>query len=442
MTQSSSAVPWPNPRVAWYGLGILLTSFLVSSVDRVILGMLVIPIKEDLGVSDSAMGVLLGISFAVSFTLMGLVAGWLSDRYSRRRIISIAITFWSLATVACGFAGSFMHLLVSRISVAAGESALSPAAFSMISDYFPPKKLGRALGVYMSGAFFGAGISFLVGGAVLSLMGQIGPIELPFIGIVKIWQVVFFIVGLPGLIVAALATTMKEPVRRGVSQASASNAAVFGFMKNHVRLYICHLIGFSLLASIIVNTLTWSPTLFVRVHEFSFAEAGTKLGLVLLFLSPGGVYAGGWLVDVVKKSGRQDAPLLVGISAALTSLPFGIAANLVSDPNLAIALYCPLVFFACLAVACGPTAIQLVTPNEFRGQISAGYLMTINIVTSIFGATGVGIATDYIFRSEQAVGSSMALMCAICAPIAASLLWYCRRPFRARVERLATSEAE
>ena len=124
MTQSSSAVPWPNPRVAWYGLGILLTSFLVSSVDRVILGMLVIPIKEDLGVSDSAMGVLLGISFAVSFTLMGLVAGWLSDRYSRRRIISIAITFWSLATVACGFAGSFMHLLVSRISVAAGESAL------------------------------------------------------------------------------------------------------------------------------------------------------------------------------------------------------------------------------------------------------------------------------------------------------------------------------
>ena len=372
MTQSSSAVPWPNPRVAWYGLGILLTSFLVSSVDRVILGMLVIPIKEDLGVSDSAMGVLLGISFAVSFTLMGLVAGWLSDRYSRRRIISIAITFWSLATVACGFAGSFMHLLVSRISVAAGESALSPAAFSMISDYFPPKKLGRALGVYMSGAFFGAGISFLVGGAVLSLMGQIGPIELPFIGIVKVWQVVFFIVGLPGLIVAALATTMKEPVRRGVSQASASNAAVFSFMKNHVRLYICHLIGFSLLASIIVNTLTWSPTLFVRVHEFSFAEAGTKLGLVLLFLSPGGVYAGGWLVDVVKKSGRQDAPLLVGILAALTSLPFGIAANLVSDPNLAIALYCPLVFFACLAVACGPTAIQLVTPNEFRGQISAG----------------------------------------------------------------------
>ena len=434
MTQTPSTEPWPTPRVAWYGLGILLTAFLVSAVDRVILGMLVVPIKEDLGVSDSAMGVLLGISFALSFTIMGLVAGWLADRFSRRRIVSIAIAFWSLATVACGFAGSFMHLLVSRISVAAGEAALSPAAFSMISDYFPPKKLGRALGIYMSGAFFGAGVSFLVGGAVLSLVGRIGPIDLPLLGVVKIWQVVFFIVGLPGLLVAAIAMTMQEPVRRGVSQVRASNAGIFKYMKSHARLYTCHLIGFSLLASIIVNTLTWSPTLFVRVHEFSFAEVGTKLGLILLFLSPGGVYTGGWLVDVIQRKGRQDAPLLVGILAAATSLPFGIAANLVSDPNLAVALYCPLVFFACLAVACGPTAIQLVTPNEFRGQISAGYLMTINIVTSIFGATGVGFATDYIFKSEQAVGSSMALMCAVCAPLSVMLLLYCRRPFGARLE--------
>ena len=439
--QQSSTDPWPNPNVAWYGLAVLLSAFLVSAIDRVILGMLIIPIKADLGVSDAAMGALLGISFAVAFTLMGLVAGWLADRYSRRGIVSIAIAIWSLATAACGLASSFLHLLIGRIAVASGEAALSPAAFSLISDYFPPKKLGRALGVYMSGAFIGAGISFLIGGAVLSLLGGIGPITLPVIGDVKIWQVVFLVVGLPGLIVAFFATTIKEPVRRGVSQVRSSKAAVFGFMKSHARIYTCHLLGYSLLASIIVNTLSWSPTMFGRAHGFTPAEVGLKLGLILLFLSPSGVFAGGWLVDRLQKRGHADAPLLVGILAALVSLPFGIAGNLVSNGDLAVALYCPLVFFACLAVACGPTAIQLVTPNEFRGQISAGYLMSLNIITSLFGATGVGLATDYVFRNEAAVGSSMALMCVICGPLAAAFLWYGRKPFRLRVESIAAQAA-
>jgi MFS family permease len=239
--QQSTTDPWPTPGVAWYGLAILLMAFLVSAIDRVILGMLIIPIKADLGVSDSAMGALLGISFAVAFTLMGLLAGWLADRYSRRGIVSIAIAFWSLATAACGFASSFLHLLIGRVAVASGEAALSPAAFSLISDYFPPKKLGRALGVYMSGAFVGAGISFLVGGAVLSMLGGIGPISLPIIGDVAVWQVVFLVVGLPGLIVAALATTIKEPVRRGVSRVQESKAAVFGNMALCVwqRLCVC-----------------------------------------------------------------------------------------------------------------------------------------------------------------------------------------------------------
>jgi len=180
--------------------------------------------------------------------------------------------------------------------------------------------------------------------------------------------------------------------------------------------------------------------MFARAHGFTPAEVGLKIGLILLFLSPSGVFAGGWLVDRLQKKGHSDAPLLVGILAALISLPFGIAGNLVSNSDLAVALYCPLVFFACLAVACGPTAIQLVTPNEFRGQISAGYLMTLNIVTSLFGATGVGIATDYIFRNEAAVGSSMALMCAICGPLAAALLWYGRKSFRLRVENFAAQQ--
>ena len=429
--------PWPKPGVAWYAVSVLLVAFLFSAVDRVILGMLIIPIKEDLGVSDAAMGSLLGVAFAVAFTVTGLLAGWAADRYSRRGIISVAIVIWSLATAACGLVTTFTHLLFGRIAVAVGESALSPAAFSMISDYFEPKRLGRALGVYMSGAFFGAGISFLVGGAVLGLVGDIGVIHLPLVGDVKFWHIVFFIVGLPGLIVAVAIMTVPEPTRRGVRKNDVSKSAIFRFVSGRWRVYSAHLLGFGSLAVIIVVVMTWAPTMFVRAHGFSQAEAGLTLGIIMLILSPGGVFAGGWLVDRWQRAGYADAPFRVGITASLCSLPFAIAGNIVSDSTLAVALYCPLVFFASLAVACGPTAIQLVTPNGFRAQISAAYLMTLNILTSTLGATAVGFATDYVFKSELAVGKSMALVCGIAGPLAAFLLWSGCRPFRAAVDEEA-----
>jgi len=429
---------WPRPGVAWYTVGVLLAAFLFSSLDRVILGLLVIPIKADLGLSDAAMGTLMGIAFAAAFTVTGLLAGVLADRYSRRTIVAVAVTVWSLATAACGLAGNFLQLLLGRLTVAAGESALSPAAFSMISDSFAPKNLGRALGVYMSGAFFGAGISFLVGGAVLGLVATLSAVELPVIGSVRVWQLAFFVVGLPGLLVGLLAMTVQEPVRRGLGRVRASGTAVFRFVLDHKRLFGCQMFGFGLLAVIIVVVLSWSPTMFVRVHGFTQAEAGLKLGLMLLVLSPGGIFTGGWLVDAWQRAGRPDAPFRVGIMAALTSLPFAVAANVTADANVALALYGPFVFCASLAVACGPTVVQLAAPNEFRAQISAAYLMALNIITSAFGATGVGFATDYVFRDEQAVGYSIALVIGLCAPAAALLLWLGCRPFREALARNAT----
>lgn len=442
-TQDGASSDWPHATVGWYALLVLLTAFLFSAIDRVILGLLLVPIKRDLGLSDAAMGSLLGIAFAVAFTVVGLFAGWLADRYSRRAIVAIAVTVWSLATAACGLASSFGQLLLGRVMVASGESALSPAAFSMISDLFPPKRLGRALGVYMSGAFLGAGISFIVGGAVLGLVSSVGPIEVPVVGPVQLWQLVFFIVGLPGLLIAAAAMTIPEPVRRGVVRDDSRRvAAVFSYLKRHGRLYSAHLIGFSMLAVIIVILLTWAPTMFIRVHGYTGAEVGLKLGILLLVLSPAGVFGGGWLVDKLQRAGRADAPFLVGILAALGSLPFAIGANLTANATLALALYAPLIFFATLAVACGPTAIQLATPNEYRAQISAAYLMTLNILTALFGATGVGFATDYLFANEMAVGQSMALMCGICCPAAALLLWWGCGPFRERaVTRSAHAQA-
>ena len=431
---TADTASWPRPTVAWYGVVILLIAFLFSFVDRIILGLLVVPIKADLGVSDAAMGLLLGIAFAIFYTLMGLPIGWLADRFSRRGIIAIGIALWSLATAACGLAGSFLQLFIARIGVGVGEAALSPSAFSMIADYFPKERLGRALGVFTSGAFFGAGLAFLVGGAALGLVMKMGNVELPIVGSLKPWQLTFFIVGLPGLIVAVLMMTVHEPARRGLSEKPIATAEVFRFMRVHWRLFSAHFVGFSLLSLVVVVVLAWGPTLFVRVHGFSQPEVGHKLGLILFLLSSSGVFAGGLLADRWQRAGHADAPLRVGILAGLTSVPFAVAGNLVSNGDLAIALYAPMVFLGSLGIACAPTAIQLATPNQLRAQVSAIYMLFLNIISSIIGPTGVGFITDYVFKDEMAVGSSMALVVGITAPLAALALWLGRKPFRNAVE--------
>lgn len=429
-TKTGDTAPWPRPAIGWYAVFVLLIAYLFSFVDRIILGFLVIPIKADLGVSDTAMGLLLGVAFSIFYALMGLPIGWLADRFSRRGIIAWGIFLWSLATAACGLASSFLQLFIARIGVGVGEATLSPSAYSMIADYFPKEKLGRALGVFMSGAFFGAGLAFLVGGAALGMVFQMGSIELPLVGVVKPWQLAFIIVGLPGILVAAWMMTVSEPARRGLSNKPIATAEVIRFMRARRRLFSAHFIGFSLLSLVLVLVFTWAPTLFVRVHGFSQSEVGYKLGLILFFLSSSGVFAGGWLTDHWQRAGHADAPLRVGILSALASVPFAVVANLTSNADLAIALYCPMIFFGSLAIACAPTAIQLATPNQLRAQVSAIYMLALNIISAILGPTGVGLVTDYVFKDEMAVGASMALVVGICMPLAALSLWLARAPFR------------
>src|SRR5690606_31508962 len=214
-TQAAAGEPWPRPAVAWYAVVILVIAFVFSFIDRIIIAMLVDPLKQDLGLSDTQLGILQGLAFAVFYAVVGLPIGRWADRYSRRMIIASGIFLWSIMTAVCGLARNFWELFLARVGVGVGEAALSPAAYSMIADYFPKEKLGRAVGVYQAGAFFGAGLSFLVGGLIIQAVAKAGDISLPLVGAVRPWQVVFFVVGLPGVLVALLMFTVREPARRG-----------------------------------------------------------------------------------------------------------------------------------------------------------------------------------------------------------------------------------
>ena len=197
-TATPDDTPWPSSTMAWYAVAVLFVAYTFSFADRIILSLLVQPIKQDLALSDTKISLLHGFAFAIFYTLMGIPIGRLADRYSRRAIAAAGIAVWSFMTAVCGIARGYWELFSARVGVGVGEAALSPAAFSMIADLFPPQKLGRALSVYTMGAFVGAGLAFIIGGAVIQSITSSPEMTLPIVGTIRSWQAAFFIVGLPG----------------------------------------------------------------------------------------------------------------------------------------------------------------------------------------------------------------------------------------------------
>jgi len=425
--------PWPSERKAWYAVAVLVIAFVLSFVDRVIIALLVEPIKLDLGISDFGIGLLQGFAFALFYAMLGIPIGRLSDRVSRRRIITAGIAIWSVMTAACGLARSFFGLFMARVGVAAGEATLSPAAYSMIADYFPKEKLGRALGVYQSGALLGASIAFLVGGAAIKLLAAFDGSVLPLVGEVRVWQLAFFIVGLPGLLVALLMLTVDEPPRRGKSTASMSGMPlreVIAYVSARRRLLLSHFFGFALLAVPITSLIAWAPTYLSRVLSFEHSESGFVLGLMLLVLTPTAVFFGGWMIDRLQRRGYADAPFRVSIGAALLLAPLSLFATTGTNPGVALTLLAPTLFCSCISLAAAPMVIQVTVPNEMRAQISAVWMLFLNLVSTIVGPTLVGFITVYVLVDDMAVGSSIAVANTLATPAAAAILWFGMRQFR------------
>lgn len=428
---------WPSSRAAWYAVAILVVAFIFSFIDRIIIALLVEPLKVDLGLSDTQLGLLQGLAFAVFYALVGLPIGRWSDRYSRRMIIGIGIFLWSVMTAVCGLARNFWELFLARVGVGVGEAALSPAAYSMIADYFPPQKLGRALGVYQSGAFFGAGLAFLVGGLVIQLVSGTD-LELPVVGQVRPWQMVFFIVGLPGVLVAFLMLTVREPKRRGKLKGhrqSMAIGAVLRYTFSRWRVFAAHFGGFALLAVPITTILTWLPAYYFRSLGYTPPEFARDIGPMLLVLSPAGVYTGGWFADKLRERGYTDAPFRVGIAAACILLPISFLATTAPDVTTARLLAAPFIFSASLSIAMAPAALQVVVPNQMRAQVSATWMLVLNVVTAGVGPTAVGLITDLVFGDPLALGKAIALVNCVSVPLAGLTLWAGLRPFRAAVEQ-------
>ena len=417
----------PSALSAWYAVIVLLFAYVLSFVDRIIMRLLVIPIQKDLDISDTQMGLLMGLAFAIFYTVVGIPIARLSDVKSRKIIVSIGIFLWSIMTAVCGLARSFLELFLARIGVGVGEATLSPAAYSMIADYFPENKLGKAIAVYQSGALFGSGIAFIIGGAIVGLIVNSSATSLPFLGELQPWQLAFIIVGLPGVLMALVMLSVKEPKRTGIKKDLGTSVTIkdaVRYMVKNSKVYLSVFIGFSMLAIPITTIFTWYPTYLQRIHDLTIGESGKILGLILFFLSSSGVFFGGWLVDFLKRRNYQDSFFRVGLIAAITPVPFTLFVSSMSDIDATIILLCPFIFLASMPLAIGPIVLQIISPNQLRAQTGAIYMLFMNLLTAAIATSGIGFITDYIFENPLDVGQSIMIVNIVSAPVAFLALSY------------------
>ena len=438
--------PYPGGGYAWYVVGVLTLVYIFSFIDRQILSLLVEPIRRDLGISDTQMSWLMGISFALFYTFFGILIGRLADSRSRRTIIAIGFALWSLMTAGCGLAKDFAHMLLLRMGVGVGEAALSPAAYSLITDYFPKERLSTAISVYSMGIYIGAGLAYLLGGVVVGVASAQEIWNVPLAGAIRPWQVIFFMVGLPGVALALLMYTVKEPVRRGrrLMKARSGRARVeqtplrevFNYILENKRVFLCHNIGFALIALGTNAGGAWNPTYFVRNHGWTASRAGIVLGFALATCGTLGIVAGGRFADWLTARGCRDSNMRVGLMASLMMIPASVLFYLMPDGRWAIAMYVPLMFLSSAPFGVAPAAIQQMMPNSMRGQASAIYIFAVNLIGLGIGPTAAALITDYVFRNDYHVNYSLLAVSVSSQLAAASLLWLGLKPFRQSLDYL------
>lgn len=407
----------------WGAVTVLLVLSIVSSIDRSLISLLVEPIKADLGLSDFQIGLVQGLGFGLFYAVLGVPMGLLIDRFPRKLVVWGGVTVWSLCAAACGLASNFLQLLLARFGVGAGEATLSPAAYSIIGDHFPPKRLAFAMGVFGVGGILGISAALTVGGMIITWAETVRHVEWPLVGLLKPWQLAFVVAGLPGVLAAFLILLVPENPRGHGSMVdhALADAGLAEFLRSNRKLLACHFTGFGIVAMLAYGMMAWAPVFLMRRFGVSILDAGMMLGSVAAFAGVSGMLFNGWFVDRRFAGGQVDAHLrhyvAVGaIGAAAAVLAFSAAGSV-----LQFLVPYTLVYF--LQPFTGPAAamLQIITPPQLRGRVAALFLLVMNLMGLCLGPALVGVLTDFVFHDSGRVGDALSLAFILLSPVGIAL---------------------
>jgi len=421
---------WPSPKRAWFAVSVLMIAYTCAFIDRQIISLLVEPIRRDLGISDTAFSLLNGLAFMIFYIGLVMPLAWVADRGSRRTLIATGVAFWSVMTACCGLASGFWSLFGARMGVGLGEAALSPAAYSMIADSFPPTRRARAMTIYSSGALAGSGLALIIGGGVIHWAIHAGSIVLPLVGAVRSWQVAFFMVSLPGAAVLALLACIPEPSRREIADGGArQKIGMRDLLRNRSKVFFLATMGFAFEGIAFVSYLAWGPTVLIRHFGWTAPQAGLALGLMMLLGSTSGTIVGGIVADRLTARGFRDASLRTAIGATLVVLPFGLTMPFAPNSFWAAMLLAAVTFSFGLSNGLAAPTFQAMVPNQLRAQIFALYFVFGNPIAFIIGPTGVALISDHVLHDPQKIGTAVVLLTAVVLPTSLVFFALALRPF-------------
>ena len=427
----SNSSSWPKPIYAWFFTSILLFAYIISFIDRQMINYLVVPIKEDMGLTDFEISFIQGWGFVLAYIIFSIPFGRIVDKVNRVRVLIGGIIIWSVATAACGFSKNSWQLVLSRSGVGAGEAALTPASWSIISDLFPVEKRSFPMSIYLMGPYIGQGLSLLFGAQILRIYNE--PVTLFESIIVQPWQIIFLIIAVPGIILGLFMFSLKDPERKegltGDREENESIREVFSYIIKNIGAYMPLLIGSAFIIVLLYGLQSWVPTFLHRIHGWEHTRIGDQYGLVALFAGSLGVISGPVFERYLTKLNYNPPIIILCIitSIALTILGPITFLSLSSDVVL-IGIFITS-FFITFPLALFATSLQNITPNQYRGVVSGLYVFTVNIVGYGLGPMVVAFFTDKVFKSEMAIDLSMATMFLICGPISFFIFYFGRKPF-------------
>jgi MFS family permease len=428
-SKATGAAPAFRPVYAWYVVGVLALANCVSFIDRLILSLLVQPIKAELGISDTAFSLLAGAAFAIFYCGVGLLIARWADRYSRKWIVTIGITLWCLMTALSGTARSYLQLFAYRVGVGVGEATLSPSAYSLLAGYFPPQRLALAVGVFSAGVTAGTGLAYLLGGSVIGWVMSLGSVSLPLLGELSGWRLVMAVVGLIGLPVALLMLFVREPARpQGVAHATL--AEVWAHFRSHAKEYGYVFAGYGATSITAFAVMIWTPELYRRQYGAGIGDAALAIGTVALLGGLLGAFMGGTLSDWLESRGDRRAKLRVLAGCGIGLLLPGVVAPFMPSMVTHAAMIFFMFFFGSAATGPAGAFVQSITPDRMRAQFGAWYQLSLVLVGATVGPFAVGFVTDHVLGDESRIGLSMSLVSLVANPIAAWLLWRAWRTAR------------
>ena len=414
---------------AWYVVAALLTVSVLGYVDRLILSFLIEPIKADLTLSDTEVGLIAGLAFALLYVFAGIPIGRLIDTRRRVTVLAVCVLIWSVATAASGLAVGFFSLFVARIFVGAGEAAVGPAAVSLVGDYFPPDKVQRPLGIFTVGLYAGGGFALILGGQLIAYLTALGEVDLPFLGATSAWRMTFLLLGLPGLVVAGLLmATVREPLRRHHAESVDQHGAIT-FFRAHRKLLLLTMFSVIMWGFNGYGLLNWYPAMLMRSYGLTTHEVAWTYGPAFLLGGTLGSLGLAPLTRWVARHGRTDAVFVVSLfSMTLMGVSSFVGPLMPSVAGVLVVSFLNL-FGSSMTVAGVYAIITTVAPGQLRGLYTGIYMSVMNITGGAFGAVIVGLLTDHVFG---AAGVNLALMCVavVFAPAASLLMYLAGREYR------------